>query len=74
MRLMTVRLPPSPRVWDVALSLSNVNMARAASLIALDLLTIVPDAITTSIVVQFVPFCLGALLVLGAYLIGIFQC
>ncbi|KAJ3478515.1 hypothetical protein NLI96_g9705 [Meripilus lineatus] len=66
-RLMTVRLPPSPRVWDIALSLGNVNMARAASLIALDLLTIVPDAIATSIVVQFVPFCLGALLVLAAF-------
>jgi hypothetical protein len=45
--------------------LTDYKLLRAASLLALELLTIVPSAISVNIIADFVPYSLGALLVLG---------
>ncbi|QRV72713.1 hypothetical protein RhiJN_00727 [Ceratobasidium sp. AG-Ba] len=47
--------------------LMDVRVARIASILCLDLLTVVPAAIPTSITAEFVPFSLGTLLVLAAF-------
>lgn len=44
---------------------ANIYVARACSLLVLDLLTIVPNAMTTNQIAQFIPLSVGALIVLG---------
>jgi hypothetical protein len=40
-------------------------LSRAFSLLVFDLMTVVPDAVSTNIFAQFIPFSIGALCVLG---------
>ncbi|TFK89827.1 hypothetical protein K466DRAFT_518265 [Polyporus arcularius HHB13444] len=46
---------------------ANVYVARACSLLLLDVLTMVPNAMDTTRLAQFIPSSLGALVVLGVY-------
>lgn len=52
-------------VQVAAQSTTNVLMARAGSLLLLDALTIVPNAFATNQLAQFIPFSIGALIVIG---------
>ncbi|KAK7695847.1 hypothetical protein QCA50_000485 [Cerrena zonata] len=66
-RLMSIH-PPSRRGFRSVLdSLSTVHLCRALSLITMELLTIVPDAIKTNVLVVTLPFVAGAVLVLAAF-------
>lgn len=49
---------------------SSCPLARVLSLFVLDLLTVVPDAISTNIFAQFIPFAVGSILVLGTSLLS----
>ncbi|KAI0335466.1 hypothetical protein GY45DRAFT_800592 [Cubamyces sp. BRFM 1775] len=46
---------------------ANIQVARASSLLLLDVLTIVPNVVNTGILAQYVPFSLGAIVVLAAF-------
>ncbi|KAI0719557.1 hypothetical protein C8T65DRAFT_736502 [Cerioporus squamosus] len=46
---------------------ANVHVARACSLLLLDVLTVVPNAMDTNRLAQFIPLSIGALVVLGVY-------
>ncbi|RPD67166.1 hypothetical protein L226DRAFT_452548 [Lentinus tigrinus ALCF2SS1-7] len=46
---------------------ANVYVARACSLLLLDVLTVVPNAIDTTRLAQFIPLSIGALIVLSVY-------
>lgn len=43
---------------------AHIQVARACSLFLLDVLTVVPDATNTNELAQFVPFSIGALIVI----------
>ena len=44
---------------------ANRQVAQAGSLFLLEILTVVPNAVVTNQLAQFIPFSVGALLVLG---------
>lgn len=44
---------------------ANRQVARAGSLFLLEILTVVPNAVVTNQLAQFIPFSIGALVVLG---------
>ena len=46
---------------------ANLQVARAGSLLLLDILTIVPNAVVTNELAQFIPFSIGALIVLSVF-------
>lgn len=62
-----VALSRSQRRWLSDCTVKTVVIVRACSLLLLDLLTVVPDSITTNIVADFLPFSIGALIVLAAF-------
>ena len=50
----------------IATKSTNVHIARAGSLLLLDVLTVAPNAMNTNQLAQFIPFSVGALIVIGA--------
>lgn len=46
----------------------DVRIARVASLLILDLLTLLPAAMSINLAAEFIPFSLGTLLVLGMWI------
>ena len=44
---------------------TKIHMLRAGSLLLLDILTLVPNVVTTNQLAQFIPFSIGALIVMG---------
>ena len=46
-------------------ALEDVHLVQAGSLLLLDILTIVPDSTKTNTLAQYIPFSIGAILVLG---------
>ncbi|KAM5540512.1 hypothetical protein V8D89_005970 [Ganoderma adspersum] len=50
---------------------ANRQVARAGSLFLLEILTVVPNAVVTNQLAQFIPFSIGALVVLGVFNYGI---
>ncbi|KAI1795229.1 hypothetical protein LXA43DRAFT_994003 [Ganoderma leucocontextum] len=50
---------------------ANLQIARAGSLFLLEILTIVPNAVVTNQLAQFIPFSIGALVVLSVFNRGI---
>ncbi|PIL37148.1 hypothetical protein GSI_00840 [Ganoderma sinense ZZ0214-1] len=50
---------------------ANRQVARAGSLVLLEILTVVPNAVVTNRLAQFIPFSVGALVVLGVFNYGI---
>ncbi|TBU32773.1 hypothetical protein BD311DRAFT_510283 [Dichomitus squalens] len=50
---------------------ANLQVARAGSLLLLDVLTVAPNAVATNELAQFIPFSIGALMVLGTFNHGI---
>lgn len=50
--------------WD---ALQDIRLAMALSLLLMDLLTVVPDAIPVSIAAEYIPFSVAAVIVLGKY-------
>ena len=52
-------------LWSVLSKSANIRVAQASSLLLLEALTIAPNVVNTGILVQYVPFSLGALVVLG---------
>ncbi|KAH9899871.1 hypothetical protein C8Q73DRAFT_638400 [Cubamyces lactineus] len=46
---------------------ANIQVARASSLLLLDVLTIAPNVMDTGVLAQYVPFSLGAILVLAVF-------
>ena len=51
--------------WESNRTVKAVTLMRACSLLILDLLTIVPDVKAMGLIAEFLPFCLGAILVLS---------
>ncbi len=64
-RLVLLRLPHRPRMRDLINVTKALSIARVLSLLIFDLVTVVPDAMQTNIFAQFIPFSIGALVVLG---------
>ena len=52
--------------WD---ALKDIRIGMALSLLLMDVLTVVPDAIPVSIAADFIPFAIAALIVLGKWLV-----
>lgn len=48
-------------------ALEDVHLVQAGSLLLLDILTIVPDSTKTNTLAQYIPFSIGAILVLAAF-------
>jgi len=65
-RFVSIGLARS-QAWSIYSSLFNINVARAASLLVLDGCTAVPAAIWVNTLAQYIPFALGALLVIAVY-------
>ncbi|THG98088.1 hypothetical protein EW026_g4031 [Hermanssonia centrifuga] len=63
-RLVLLRLPHRPRMRDLINVTKALSIARVLSLLIFDLVTVVPDAMQTNIFAQFIPFSIGALVVL----------
>lgn len=53
--------------WESNRTVKAVTLMRACSLLILDLLTIVPDVKAMGLIAEFLPFCLGAILVLATF-------
>ncbi|KAL4241982.1 hypothetical protein ABKN59_000466 [Abortiporus biennis] len=66
-RIVCLGLPEDPHVMDCFFAFLTMNSTRALSLLLLDISLIVPDAIATSLVVQFVPFSVLAVITLAAF-------
>lgn len=62
---MSVLLPSRWGFQSALDALSTVHLCRALSLITMELLTVVPDAIKTNVLAVNLPFVAGAILVLG---------
>ncbi|KAI0068844.1 hypothetical protein BV25DRAFT_1910584 [Artomyces pyxidatus] len=62
-RVIAFARPPRLGFWII----QDSNIVQAASLIILDLLLVVPSSTSTSILVQFIPFSLGSIIVLYAF-------
>lgn len=66
-RLVLVQLPFTPRIRDAALAMKKLSFSQAISIIVLNLLTLVPNAIKLNLIAQYVPFTCGSLLVLSEF-------
>lgn len=64
-RLLTIRVPRRARLRERLVGSKALAVARVCSLAVLDVLTIVPDTFSTNVFAQFIPFSVGAILVLG---------
>lgn len=51
--------------WESDRAVKAITLIRACSLLILDLLTVVPDVKAMGLIAEFLPFCLGAVLVMG---------
>ncbi|KAH9951587.1 hypothetical protein B0H21DRAFT_716659 [Amylocystis lapponica] len=63
-RLLSIAFSRHERLSTSSLS---INLARAASLLVLDLLTLVPAVIYLNVLATFIPFTVGALLVIAVF-------
>lgn len=45
----------------------DVRVARVASILCLELLTLLPNTLSINVAAEFIPFSLGTLLVLGMF-------
>lgn len=66
-RLIHLQLPSSHRTRDIVAAIKKPIVGKASSLIAFNLLTLVPNATQLNLLAQFIPFSLGGLLVLGTH-------
>ncbi|TDL29736.1 hypothetical protein BD410DRAFT_780218 [Rickenella mellea] len=66
-RILVLIIPPFLRLRHKIDALKDIRIARAASLLVLDLLTIAPDSVQINILADFIPQSIGALLVIAAY-------
>lgn len=65
-RLVMVRLPPSFRIRSMVTALEGPTIRRASSVLVLNIVTLIPNAMKVNMLAQFLPFSIGALVVLGA--------
>lgn len=65
LRLFSLPVARRARLRDRLLGAKVLAITRVSSLVVFDALTVVPDAIQTGIFAQFIPFSVGALVVLG---------
>jgi len=66
-RLVIQRMPSSPRIRDVLAAVATPSFGRAVSVIVLNLLILIPNAIEDNLLAQFVPFSIGGVLILAAF-------
>lgn len=66
-RVFWVRIPRRARLRERLVGSKWFSIARICSLLVFDALTVVPDAISTNIFAQFIPFSVGALVVLSSW-------
>lgn len=67
LRLFSLPVPRRARLRDRLLGAKVLAITRVSSLVVFDALTVVPDAIATGIFAQFIPFSVGALIILGMF-------
>jgi hypothetical protein len=68
LRLTFLLAPPFLRGKHRWEALKDIRIGMALSLLLMDVLTVVPDAIPVSIAADFIPFAIAALIVLGEWL------
>jgi hypothetical protein len=69
LRLIFLLAPPflkGRHRWD---ALKDIRIGMALSLLLMDILTVVPDAIPVSIAADYIPFAIAAMIVLGKWAI-----
>lgn len=66
-RLISFTAPPELQPRYQLSRFTDVRIVRAGSLLLLELLTVVPDAIHINILGDFVPFSVGGVIVLGQF-------
>ncbi|TCD69679.1 hypothetical protein EIP91_006696 [Steccherinum ochraceum] len=66
-RLITIRLPFTPRTRDVTTVLREPSVLRAGSVVVFNVLILLSAVLHLNLLGQFIPFCVGGLLVLAVF-------
>ena len=67
LRILLLIVPPFLRLRHKLDAVQDVRIARAVSLLALDIMTVAPDSANFNLLADFIPRSIGALLVIGEY-------